>query len=264
MNFESKMNTFIRMKMNNKQMVILIVLTMLFGMTSTVCWAGTPEVEDVRVTGLDHSQFGALLKKHVSVTGAVNYAGFKKDVKLLDEYLKLLSANVPASNTSRNTRLAYWMNAYNAFTIKLILNKYPVASIKDISDKPWDIKFIQLGGKTYDLNAIEHEILRKMGDPRIHVGINCASVSCPRLLNRAFTPENVNAELDKLTRGFIKDRSRNQITPNEIKLSKIFSWFKEDFIKKGSLIDWINKYSEVKVKATAKISYLKYDWNLNK
>ena len=252
------------MKKNRIPVVIFIVLTMLIGMTPTVCRAATQDVEDASVPGLDHSQFEALLKKHVSVSGAVNYAGFKKDVKLLDAYLKLLSANVPASNSARNAKLAYWMNAYNAFTIKLILNKYPVSSIKDISDKPWDIKFIQLGGETYDLNAIEHEILRKMGDPRIHVGINCASVSCPRLLNRAFTPENVNAELDALTKGFLKDRSRNQITPNEIKLSKIFSWFKEDFTKKGSLIDWINKYSEVKVKATAKISYLKYDWNLNK
>ena len=264
MKFDSKMNTFIRMKINIIPVVIVIMLTMFFATRSSVCQAGEPGVEDVRVTGLDHSQFSALLKKHVSAIGAVNYAGFKKDVKLLDEYLKLLSSNVPASNVSKNTRLAYWMNAYNAFTIKLIINKYPVASIKDISEKPWDIKFIQLGGKTYNLNAIEHEILRKMGDPRIHVGINCASVSCPRLLNRAFTPENVNVELDKLTKGFIKDRSRNQITPNEIKLSKIFSWFKEDFTKKGSLIDWINKYSEVKVKSTAKISYLKYDWNLNK
>jgi hypothetical protein len=264
MNFESKMNIFIRMKNNRIHVVAVIMLLMLYAIKSPVCLAGTTQVEVVNEIGLDHSQFGDLLKKHVSATGAVNYAGLKKDVKLLDEYLKLLSSNVPASNVSKNTRLAYWMNAYNAFTIKLIINKYPVASIKDISEKPWDIKFIQLGGKTYNLNAIEHDILRKMGDPRIHVGINCASVSCPRLLNRAFTTENVNVELDKLTKGFIKDRSRNQITPNDIKLSKIFSWFKADFTKKGSLIDWINKYSEVKVKSTAKVSYLKYDWNLNK
>ena len=103
-----------------------------------------------------------------------------------------------------------------------------------------------------------------MGDPRIHVGINCASVSCPKLLNRAFVPESVDKDLDLLAREFLRDKSKNQIRPDEISISKIFSWFKNDFTQNGGLIDWINKYSEVKVKTNAKINYLEYDWNLNK
>ena len=232
-----------------------------WGMTGSSSFKDSVSAENQQI---DHSKFGMLLKKYVSASGNVDYAAFKKDIKQLDAYLKQLSANVPQKNASKNVRLAYWMNAYNAFTIKLILNKYPVNSIKDISGKPWGIKFIQLGGKTYDLNTIEHEILRKMGDPRIHVGINCASVSCPKLLNRAFHPESVDKDLDLLAREFLRDKSKNQIRPDEIKISKIFSWFKNDFTQNGGLIDWINKYSEVKVKTNAKINYLEYDWNLNK
>lgn len=210
-----------------------------------------------------HKEFDELLQKHVSISGAVSYEGFKKDVGILDSYLTALSKSVPDKTTNHNEKLAYWMNAYNAFTIKLVVNKYPVSSIKDISSKPWDIKFILLGESTYSLNDIEHTILRKMGDPRIHVGINCASVSCPELSNRAFTAVNVNSELDKLVKAFLLDRSKNKINENEVGLSKIFSWFKDDFTTKGTLVDWINKYSDVKVKSTAKISFLKYNWNLN-
>lgn len=211
-----------------------------------------------------HQGFDQLLKKYVSTAGAVNYAGFKKDRVELDSYLKFLSKSVPTKVSTKDEKLAYWMNAYNAFTIKLVVNKYPVSSIKDISSKPWDIKFIKLADKTYSLNDIEHEILRKMNDPRIHVGINCASVSCPKLSNRAFTAANVNEELNKLVRVFLMDKSKNRIKQDEIAISKIFSWFKDDFTQKGTLIDWINAYADIKVKPTAKVSYLKYDWNLNK
>jgi hypothetical protein len=213
---------------------------------------------------MTHAKFDVLLKKHVSAAGNVNYEGFKKDVAALDSYLKELSASVPGASASRNERLAYYMNAYNAFTVKLILNNYPVTSIKNISAKPWDIKFIKLGDETHSLNTIEHNILRKMGDPRIHVGINCASVSCPKLLNKAFTAANVTAELTKLTKLFLKDTTKNKITTTSASISEIFSWFKTDFTKKGTMIDWINKYSEVKIKAGTKITYMKYNWNLNK
>ncbi len=213
----------------------------------------------------DHSKFQALLTKHVTSSGRVNYEGFKKDKSALEAYLKDLSSNVPGSSASKNAKLAYWMNAYNAFTIKLVVDNYPVKSIKDIAEgKPWNKKFISLGGKTFDLNTIEHEILRKLGDPRIHVGINCASISCPKLSNKAFTESNVNAELARLTKEFVNDKSRNQLSSSSLKLSKIFEWFKDDFTTNGSLISWINKYSNVKINSDAKISYMTYNWNLNK
>jgi hypothetical protein len=253
--FTSNMKSF-------KKLRLFLIVIVAIG-TSYGFYSAKESIDAVDVAA-DHSKLDALLKKHVSSSGKVNYAGFKTDVASLDAYLKNLSANVPASGVSKNDKLAYWMNAYNAFTVKLILNNYPVSSIKKISSDPWKVKFIKLGQKTYDLSTIEHGILRKMGDARIHVGINCASVSCPKLANKAFTAANVQSELTRLTKAFIKDKSKNQISANEVKLSKIFDWFKSDFASKGTLIDWINKYSDVKINAKAKVSYLTYNWNLNK
>jgi len=241
-----------------------IVLLVLIAVGTSYAFYSNNDTEEIETVAADHSKFDTLLRKYVSSSGKVNYAGFKGDVASLDSYLKHLSATVPASGASKNEKLAYWMNAYNAFTVKLILNNYPVSSIKKISSDPWKIKFIKLGQKTYDLSTIEHGILRKMGDARIHVGINCASISCPKLGNKAFTTANVQSELTRLTKAFVKDKSRNQISVNEVKLSKIFDWFKSDFTSKGTLIAWINKYSDVKISPKAKVSYLTYNWNLNK
>jgi hypothetical protein len=214
----------------------------------------------------DHAKWDALLKKHVSPQGKVNYKTFKADKDKLEEYLKNLSDNMPKSNWTEDQKKAYWMNTYNAAAVKLILDNYPTKSIQDIGGfkKPWHIKFISLGGKMYDLNTIEHEILRKQfNDPRIHVGINCASYSCPKLHTSAFTAANTNTELEKLMKEFINDPSKNKISANNLELSQIFNWFKEDFTKTGNLIDYLNKYSNIKINANAKISYLKYNWSLN-
>ena len=154
------------------------------------------------------------------------------------------------------------MNAYNAFTVKLIIDNYPIKSIKDIK-KPWDIRFFQIGKKWYNLNDIEHQILRKMGDPRIHFGINCASFSCPPLLNKAFTATNVDKELEQLAVAFVNDKERNKISANSIEISKIFQWFGKDFKTKGTLIDFLNQYAATKISPTAKQRFLDYNWNLN-
>ena len=257
-------NTFTRIMINIKNNFSLLYFCLCLGILFTFSAFKSVDFFDDCIPETTHQEFDQLLQKYVAPSGAVNYLGFKKEIVELDSYLKTLSKSVPSKASTNDEKLAYWMNAYNAFTIKLVVNKYPVSSIKDISSKPWDIKFIKLGDKTYSLNDIEHEILRKMNDPRIHVGINCASVSCPKLSNRAFTAANVNGELNKLVKGFLMDKSKNRIKPDEIAISKIFSWFRDDFTKKGTLIDWINKYANNKVKSTAKVSYLKYDWNLNK
>ncbi len=211
---------------------------------------------------IDHSQWNALLQKHVSANGKVNYKGFQKDSKQLQSYLDLLAANVPEKSWSKNAILAYWINAYNAFTVKLILDNYPVKSIKDIRD-PWGKKFFTLGDKKYSLEEVEHEILRKMDEPRIHFAINCASYSCPDLLNEAFTEADLEKQLTKTAKSFINDKSKNTIMANKIEISKIFDWFAGDFKKKGSLIDYLNQYSTVKINSKAKISYKEYNWSLN-
>ncbi|HZH01920.1 MAG TPA: DUF547 domain-containing protein, partial [Flavisolibacter sp.] len=200
----------------------------------------------------------------------VNYKGFKQDKGELDSYLKLLSDNPPQSNWSENDQKAFWINAYNAFTVALIVKHYPVKSIKDIGGKiykvntPWDIRFITIGGKKYDLNNIEHGILRKKyNDPRIHFALVCASISCPRLRSEAYTGAQLDAQLEDDGRDFLADKSKNRITAERADLSKYFSWYKGDFTKNGSLVDFINKYSQTKINSNTKIGSIEYNWNLN-
>ncbi len=211
---------------------------------------------------LSHQSWNALLAKHVSKDGTVNYKGFKQDKIALRAYLKALGTNMPTETWTYEDKLAYWLNVYNAFTVKLIIDNYPIKSIKDIKD-PWDLRFFKLGVKWYTLNDVEHRVLRKMKDPRIHFGINCASISCPPLLNKAFTAKNVGQELEKLTIAFINDPKQNTITPNKIEISKIFSWFAKDFKRKGSLVSFLNKYSKITINTTAKKSFKPYNWSLN-
>ncbi|MFT5750640.1 MAG: hypothetical protein ACI828_000278 [Flavobacteriales bacterium] len=220
-------------------------------------------VTDIPVEFVNHSNFDALLKKHISASGNVDYDGIKKEWKVLRDYIKYLGENMPDPHRwGQLNKLAYWMNAYNAMTVDLILRNYPLASIKDIKD-PWDQRLWKLGDKWYNLNEIEHQILRKMGDPRIHFGINCASFSCPPLLNEAFTAQDVDAQLDRLSRTFVNDTQRNTITTNSIEVSKIFNWFSKDFKTNGSLIDFLNKYSDTAISPKAKKRYKDYDWTLN-
>jgi hypothetical protein len=220
----------------------------------------------------DHRAWDALLQKHVDPKGHVSYSGFKKEAAQLDAYLKLLSDCPPAKDWTVNERLAYWINAYNAFTIKLIIDHYPVKSIKDIGPKlaiplvnsVWDVKFFKIGGVEMSLNHIEHDILRKeFNEPRIHFAIVCASFSCPVLLNRAFTAQAVEQQLQAQAVDFINDPVRNRITVDHLQLSSIFNWFKADFTKNGTLTQFIARYAKVKVNPKAKVSHLDYDWSLN-
>lgn len=209
-----------------------------------------------------------LLQKHISNEGWVNYDSFSKDVSQLDIYLTYLNKTSINKNWSKDTKKAFWINAYNAYTIKLIIDNYPLKSILDITQNnknAWEIPFAKIGGKTYTLNHIEHQILRKTyKDPRIHVGVNCASISCPAMPNKAFTKENINSLLDKGIKVFINNGVRNTISQDHLELSQIFNWFKDDFTQQGNLISFINKYSDVKVEKNSIITYKKYDWKLNK
>lgn len=209
---------------------------------------------------IEHSMLDKLLQKHVSSTGSVDYKNFKKDEKTLDQYLTLLSNNPPAKSWSKNERLAYWINVYNAFTIKKILKNYPLKSITDLNDgKPWDEIWIKIGKKMYSLNNIEHDILRKeFKEPRIHFALNCSAKSCPIMLNKAYNPTELDKQLEKQTNNFINDGQVNQIDANNMKLSKIFEWYSADF---GDVRKFVNKYA--KKPSNAKIAFKDYDWHLN-
>jgi len=221
-----------------------------------------------------HQAWDELLRKYVNAAGMVDYQGFLKDKSKLNAYLKTLSDNPPNKSTwSEKEQLAYWINAYNGFTVKLIVDNYPIKSIRDLGPSlkiplvrdVWHYEFFTIGGEEFNLDEIEHGILRKeFNEPRIHFAVNCASISCPPLLNEAFVVSKLDEQLEKQAVNFINDGVRNKVKKDAIEISSIFSWFKGDFTENGSLIDFLNQYSKVKIDKNAKISYLDYDWNLNK
>ena len=223
-------------------------------------------------TPIQHDLWNTLLQKHVNATGQVDYQGFLADSVDFQAYLALLSANHPNdAHWSREEQLAYWINAYNAFTIELVLKHYPVESIKDIKwgvpfiNSVFDITFISIEGHTYDLNNIEQGIIRPYyKEPRIHFALNCASFSCPKLRNEAFTAERLEEQLDDQARAFINNPDKNTFhNQDHAEVSKILSWYSQDFDAYPSIIDFINIYAEKPLNPDASIDYRDYDWSLN-
>lgn len=246
---------------------LLITLLTAFTCTNDTTYGTTSEAP------VDHSIFDKLLKKYVNDKGLVNYKGFKADEKVLDQYLAMLSKGAPASSWSKNEQMAYWINAYNAFTIKDVVKHYPIESIKDIGSKiqipfvttPWAEKFFTIGGQKMSLDNIEHGTLRKKyNDPRIHFSLVCASISCPRLRNEAYTADKLDAQLNDQGSDFLNNPVKNKIGKDEAKLSKYFDWYKGDWKENGqSVVKWVNKYSTTKITDNTKIDYMDYNWNLN-
>lgn len=220
---------------------------------------------------ISHEIWNDLLQKNIKEAGKVDYKGFIEDKEKLYQYLELLNNNHPNQNNwNEKERLAYWINAYNAYTVQLIVENYPTASIKDIKkgipfvNSVWDLKFIKIEGQKYDLNNVEHSILRKkFNEPRIHFAINCASVSCPDLRNEAYVPSRLEEQLEEQAFIFLGDSSKNTISKDKVELSKIFSWFGKDFKKEGTLIQYIQPYTTVNIDNNANVSFGEYDWNLN-
>ncbi|WP_437399498.1 DUF547 domain-containing protein [Flagellimonas lutimaris] len=208
----------------------------------------------------DHTLWQFLLDKYVDDSGHVDYSGFLKDKQVLEGYLNILEENQPNQHWDKNEKLSYYINLYNAYTVLLILDNYPIKSIKKIN-KPWDQKLIPLDGSKISLGDLEHKILRKMEEPRIHFAINCASASCPKLLNKVYLPKTLDQQLDRAAHEFINSE-RNQISQNHLKLSKIFKWYKNDFLN-GDIQNYINTYTNINISQNAKVDYLEYDWNLN-
>lgn len=209
--------------------------------------------------------FNDLLQKHVTNEGVVDYKNFNR--LKLKKYLNYLETTKPHISWSENKQKAFWMNVYNAYTIQIILENYPLKSIRDIYKEGktvWKIPFVRVGGKTHTLDDIEHRLLLKeLFDPRIHVGVNCASLSCPKLSNIAFTEANIEDQLEGLMKAFVNDPSKNKLTENACKISAIFNWFEQDFVKNGTIIAFLNRYSKTQLQPNKKISYLEYNWSLN-
>ncbi|WP_222981763.1 DUF547 domain-containing protein [Flagellimonas meishanensis] len=236
-----------------------------FGLLLISCQGNAEKLlaqDDISQLKPNHQAWNVILQEHVDEKGNVNYAAIAENPKPLDAYLTHLAENPPASTWAKKEKLAYFINLYNAATVKLIVDHYPVESIKDIPFR-WKKEWIKVGNEITSLNDIEHEVLRKMDEPRIHFAINCASFSCPKLLNRAFTPENLEELLTQTAKDFINDPKRNRFENGKAHLSEIFNWFKKDFTKDTSLVGYINQYLEQPISEETKISYLDYDWSLN-
>lgn len=209
---------------------------------------------------VDHTVWDGLLKAHVDAKGVVNYGGFIQDKAKLEDYLEFLAARVPDDTWSVQEQLAYYINLYNAATVKLILDHYPVQSIQDVP-RTWAVPFIKIGAKEFSLGALEHSLLRKMNEPRIHFAINCASKSCPDLWNSAYTAAHLDTQLDRATRRFLNS-DKNHISEDRLELSKIFQWFKGDF-NDGDLIGFLDPYVGFNISSSAEIEFRPYDWSLN-
>lgn len=245
-----------------------------------------------------HSTFDSLLSKYVTpisngASTQVNYDGFKKERNTLNEYLARLSKVEQSTFDSwdKDKQLAFLINAYNAYTIELILTEYPdIESIRDLGSffsSPWKKEIAPLLGETRTLDEIEHELIRgtnqttkTYNEPRIHFAVNCASVGCPALREEAYTGGKLDVQLEAQTKRFLADGSRNKMSDNTLHLSKIFDWYSEDFERKegewrgtSKLTEFILLYkdamqlTEAQVSAlkndTADIEYLNYDWALN-
>lgn len=220
----------------------------------------------------DLETYNWLLESYVSDSGKVNYQLLLVDQKVLTKALSDLSTEKPSSLWTKDQKKAYWINLYNLFTLKLITDNYPLKSIKDLGPTfsiplvhtVWSRKDFELAGKKISLDIIEHEILRKeFTDPRIHFAVNCASVSCPKLLNEAYNPKRIEKQLEDETRFFINNPHKNIIAQDEIWLSPIFKWYHMDFESHGGLKNFIAQYSKVPIDKELNVEYLEYNWNLN-
>ena len=206
-----------------------------------------------------HIEYNNLLSKYVSEHGDVDYENFRKEHTLLKTYINSLKV-INYKTLSKKEQLAFLINLYNALTLDLILNNYPIKSIMDLP-KPWDSPVITYQGKALTLNNIEHQLIREnFKEPRIHFACNCAAKSCPKLLNIAYEGNTLEQQLEMQTYSFLLTKSKNSISSNEIKISKIFEWYAGDF---GNVKQYIKKY-QPQISESTNITYLEYDWSLNK
>lgn len=235
-----------------------------------------------------HTKFNSLLQAHVTWiadghASQVDYAAIKREHALLQSYLAELAAvsTTEYAAFTKPQKLAFLINAYNAYTIDFVLTEYPaIKSIKDLGSlfrSPWKKELFPLLGKTRSLDNIEHELIRQPGvfdDPRVHMAVNCASIGCPALRNEAYVPERLDAQLDDAVRRFLSDSSRNRADKQALSVSKIFDWYADDFKKQaGSVAAWLAPHAaelsaDPQVQQAVRdkslpVRHLDYDWALN-
>jgi len=229
-----------------------------------------------------HTLWNEILNKYVDADRGVSYVDYRSirgNQATLNQYLEELeSVSLEEyQGWSKPQRLAFLINAYNAFTVKLIVDNYPVDSIKDLGgwlSSPWKKEFFTLLGEKKHLDNIEHDIIRmEFNEPRIHFAVNCAAVGCPPLRQEAFVAERLDHQLEEATRAFLMDERKNRYDPvnQRLELSSIFKWYSDDFEERdGSVEAFVAPYITKNLQAQerirrreVKIRYFDYDWSLN-
>jgi hypothetical protein len=254
------------------------VITALLVVGSIAFTAAIPSravMPPARPNGIDHTLFTQVLAAHVK-DGAVDYKAIKTDPRF-PQYIAMLQKSNPEVLTGEE-KLAFWINAYNAFTIQYVLDKYPIKSLMNklsyvTGGGTFKTKFIEIDGRKLSLNDIENDVIRPMGDPRIHFALVCGAKSCPPLRPEAYVADRLGEQMNEQGRLFMSqsDKNRFDFEKNEIAISKIFDWFKDDFRQNGkSELEFISHYLPpeqaqklLAQAATIKVKYTEYNWDLN-
>jgi len=247
-------------------MIKLLVLVIIVGISQNLA------AEEVHFFGQQEYQLWAkVLKEYVDDQGRVDYGKLKSNRADLDAFIeKVGDANI--SGMSENEKRAFWINAYNALTLRTIIDHYPVKSIRFINfGLVWKMSK-HVAREKHSLGNIEHKILRPLGDPRFHFALNCASIGCPKLPNKPFDPQQLEQQLDHETRRFMNDPQKVRVDRQENVLyySELFNWYEDDFlIVAEDKLSYIKKYLNEDDRAyldTHKVvlEIIKYDWRLNK
>lgn len=236
----------------------------------SVLWPYWNSSQESSTTMVDHQAWQTLLDRYLIKEG--DYALFRyaavnaKDSANLSRYIETLSQHDPLQ-LSQAQQYAYWVNLYNAITVSLIIDAYPIKSITKLgglfSFGPWEDEVVTINGKALTLNDIEHRILRPIwNDPRTHYAVNCASLGCPNLQSQAFTAENSERLLEQAAKEFINADKGVLELDKRIQLSSIYEWFADDFGNTTQLKQHINRYRFQPLSSLENVDY-EYDWSLN-
>lgn len=251
-------------------LVFLIFTTSVFAAPKSELWSYWDKSNDSNTQSVSHQAWQSFLDQYLVTEGEntlVRYVRVSSnDKQALKTYISDL-ARIDPRQLNRAEQYAYWVNLYNAITVDLILDEYPVRSITKLgglfSFGPWGDEVITITGQALTLNNIEHRILRPIwNDPRTHYAVNCASLGCPNLQTQAFTADNTEALLESAANAFVNSSKGARISGNTITLSSIYEWFEADFVQDGGALKHMAKYRPELAKFDGKIKY-DYDWDLN-
>ena len=259
-----------RGELSTRSLILLLVIG---------TFAGAACEGSAAVTAVDLDLYGRLLERHtraVSDTAGtrVDYAALRDDPDWRRLLESLAAAPEPGASASQSERLAYWINAYNVLAIDMVVQNFPVASIRDIGSllRPvWKRDAGKVGGRSVTLDEVEHTILRPLGDPRVHMAIVCASTSCPSLAREPFRAERLDAHLDAAARAFVANPTKGaRVEADGLRISKIFDWFAEDFVASGGVLAFVRRHASPEMRTAIdrlgpkpSLLYFDYDWSLN-